>query len=267
MAVITLASGSGSPGVTTAALALALTWPRPVLLVEADPTGGSAIAAGWFRGRPPHSRGLVNLALAQRQGDLATGLRDVTMRIDGSNVDVVAGIRSPAQASTVTALWEPLAGTLRDLERFGTDVIVDAGRLGLVGAPMPLLRASDIVLLTTRATIPAVAGARGWATILRDELGGLGQGQNLGLLVIGDGRPYPAREVAQILTLPVVATLAWDPVHAEVFSQGSEQKRSGLDRGALARSVRAATSAIQSVVTGNRARVDRDVMATPQRSS
>ena len=40
MAVIVLVSASGSPGVTTAAVGLALSWPRPVLLVEADPTAG-----------------------------------------------------------------------------------------------------------------------------------------------------------------------------------------------------------------------------------
>ena len=44
MAVVALASASGSPGVTTTALGLALLWPRPVLLVEADPTGGSRLA-------------------------------------------------------------------------------------------------------------------------------------------------------------------------------------------------------------------------------
>ena len=34
MAVVALASASGSPGVTTTALGLALLWPRPVLLVH-----------------------------------------------------------------------------------------------------------------------------------------------------------------------------------------------------------------------------------------
>ena len=34
MAVICLTSASGSPGVTTTAVGLALCWPRPVLLVE-----------------------------------------------------------------------------------------------------------------------------------------------------------------------------------------------------------------------------------------
>ena len=50
MAMIALASASGSPGVTTTALGLALLWPRPILLVEADPTGGSGLLAGYFRG-------------------------------------------------------------------------------------------------------------------------------------------------------------------------------------------------------------------------
>jgi hypothetical protein len=266
MAVVTLASGSGAPGVTTSALALALTWPRPVLLIEADPTGASAISAGWFRGRPPHNRGLVNLAMAHRHGDLAAALHDVTLHVDGSTVDIVAGIRSPAQATTITPIWEPLAAALRGLERTGTDVIVDAGRLGLVGAPMPLLRAADAVLLTTRATIPAIAGVRGWATLLREDFTGLGQAQNLGLLVIGDGRPYPAREVGQILALPVVATLAWDPVNAETFSTGREHRR-GLDRGALARTVRAAASAIQAIIATNRARLEHGALVTPEASS
>ena len=57
MAVIALGSAAGSPGVTTSALGLALTWPRPVLLIEADPTGGSAILAGFFRGILAQTKG------------------------------------------------------------------------------------------------------------------------------------------------------------------------------------------------------------------
>ena len=68
MAVIALASAAGSPGVTTSALGLALTWPRPVLLIEADPTGGSAMLAGFFRGTTAHTAGLIDLAWAHREG-------------------------------------------------------------------------------------------------------------------------------------------------------------------------------------------------------
>ena len=49
MAIVVLTSASGSPGVTTTAVGMAFSWPRPVLLVEADPTGGSGILAGTSR--------------------------------------------------------------------------------------------------------------------------------------------------------------------------------------------------------------------------
>ena len=69
MALIVLTSASGSPGVTTTALGLALTWPRPVLLVEADPTGGSG-DAGRVLPRPdrPDPDSLIDLAFAHRDG-------------------------------------------------------------------------------------------------------------------------------------------------------------------------------------------------------
>lgn len=55
MAMITLVSASGAPGVTSTALALASSWPRPVLLVEADPSGSSALLAGFWRGSRDHT--------------------------------------------------------------------------------------------------------------------------------------------------------------------------------------------------------------------
>ena len=66
MAVIVLASASGAPGVTTTALGLALVWPRPVVLVDADPVGGSAILAGFCKGTEPHNDAMIRLALAHR---------------------------------------------------------------------------------------------------------------------------------------------------------------------------------------------------------
>ena len=49
MAVIVLAGPGGSPGVTTTALALALTWPRGVVLAECD--YGAPFVAALGRGR------------------------------------------------------------------------------------------------------------------------------------------------------------------------------------------------------------------------
>jgi cellulose biosynthesis protein BcsQ len=60
MAVIVLASASGSPGVSTTALGLTLNWHRPVLLVDADPTGSSSVFAGYFHGTQEPTGGLIN---------------------------------------------------------------------------------------------------------------------------------------------------------------------------------------------------------------
>ena len=42
--LIALCSAKGAPGVTTSGLALALSWPRPVVLAELDPAGGDVLA-------------------------------------------------------------------------------------------------------------------------------------------------------------------------------------------------------------------------------
>ncbi len=47
-----LVSPGGSPGCTTTALAVTLTWPQPVILAECDPAGGD-ILAGLFAGHLP----------------------------------------------------------------------------------------------------------------------------------------------------------------------------------------------------------------------
>src|SRR5699024_5857767 len=131
VALIVLTSASGSPGVTTTALGLALTWHRPVLLVEADPTGGSPVAAGELRGQLAPPEAMLELALAHQDGNLLETLAAVSITLPSSKVRFVAGIRSHEPAPSLLPLWEPLGIALRSLEDTGQDVIVDAGRLGL----------------------------------------------------------------------------------------------------------------------------------------
>ena len=50
MAILLLTSAGGSPGVTTLAVGLALTWPRPVLLADCDPGAHQSILAGYLAG-------------------------------------------------------------------------------------------------------------------------------------------------------------------------------------------------------------------------
>ena len=254
MSLITLTSAAGAPGVTTTALALALAWPRPVLLVEADPSGGSALLAGYLRGRIPHHRSLVDLGVAQRQGRLAEALSEVTVDLPDSSVHLIPGARSHAQAGTVTSIMEPLTTALRGLDRNGVDVIVDAGRLGMQDYPTPLRDRADLALLLMRTTLPAVGAARGWAKKLRSEFEAAGSLDNLAAVLVGEGHPYTERQVAKVIPLPIATTLAWDPVSAEVYHLGSPRRRR-FDASPLPRSITAAVSAFNSTIAANKAQL------------
>jgi len=229
VAIITLASASGSPGVTTTALGLALAWPRPVLLIEADPTGGSALLAGYWRGQRDQA-GLLELVMAERHGVLADALPRMVLAIEGTEVSVVAGTKSHEQAASLARLWDPLLLVLQDLA--GQDVIVDAGRLGLEYSPQPLVRYSDVTLLVTHSSLTGLAAARSWAATLAAEVM---PGHEVKIALVGEGRAYRAADVARVLGLPVVASIEWDPKRAAVFSAGTPfpPVRFGGEQGAV----------------------------------
>lgn len=257
MTVISLTSAKGAPGVTTSAVALALVWPRPVLLVEADVAGGSSILAGYFQGNQRHDRGLIDLAAAHRQGRLSEGLHEASLAFPNSNARFIPGLATPTQAGTMERLWEPIAAVLRGLESTGTDVIVDAGRLGAAGAPTPLIREADVTLLVTRTNLPAVAATRARAAVLRQELEARGTGEDaLWMLLVGEGQPFSKREVKSAVNLPEAATIAWDPVNAEVVSLGKTPANpKKWEASTFVRSARAAASEIDSIVRGRRERL------------
>ena len=125
MAVIALTSASGSPGVTTTAVAFAFLWPRPVVLVEADPTGGSAVLAGYFRGTREYDVGIIELALSALSPSDA--LREAIRLIPETHVSLLAGTRSRTQAAALRDVWAPLAETLGQLEENGQDVVIVLG--------------------------------------------------------------------------------------------------------------------------------------------
>lgn len=254
MAVITLCSASGSPGVSTTVLGLALSWPRPVLLVEADPTGGSSLLAGYFRGTRPYEAGLIELALSAL--DLRDAVADVARPVDGTTVSYIAGTRSHGQAAGLGDLWEALARVLADLDDTGTDVLVDAGRLGLAGSPAPLLSGSDLTLLVCRTRLPDLSAARSWAETLRQAAGT--PWRNPGVLLVGEGQPYRAAEISRVLGLPVVAAVADDPRAAAVFHHGAAPPRR-FDTGPLARSLAATAEAVGATIARRRTELTPEV--------
>lgn len=259
MAVIALCSASGSPGVTTTALGLALLWPRPVLLIEADPTGGSAILAGYFRGIRAYDQGLVELALSSAEvADLLP--RTAQPIVDSSTAAFIAGTRAHTQAAALDGLWRPLTSALHELESTGQDVIVDCGRLGLAGWPEPLLAEADLSLMLCRTHLPAISAARSWAEAAQR---GHPAWSHPAVLLVGEGQPYSAKEVSGALALPVLNVLADDPESAAVLHRG-ESTPARFDRSRLMRSLHAAISTIHATVSAHRAELASEVYSGVQ---
>lgn len=267
--LVTLVSAAGSPGVTSTALGLALHWPRPVVLVEADPSGGSGLLAGFFRGQLDQP-GLVDLVIAHRSDLLADALPRLLFPLEGSQASVLFGARSHEQAAGVAALWPPLLEVLSDLDPTGTDVIVDGGRL-IPGWPRPLVNGADVTLLVVDSDLPSLAAARSWAaTLLAEET----PGHATRLLVVGEGRPYSAREVARTLGVPVLASLEWAPGLARVYSHGqpppvpSWWRRLGRGADAASRAFQgsAYVRSLQAAAGALQALPDASVPAPPFRS-
>ena len=280
MAVLALTSAKGAPGVSTAALAMTLLWPRAALLAECDPAGGSSVLAGYLRGTVDHSRGLLPLALAQRHEALEQALWAQTVPLTGDphaasatpgagDRRLLPGLSDAAQAPSTAALWGPLGSLLASLERAGTDVIVDAGRLGAAHAPTALLRQADLVLLVMGTNLPAVAAAKARLNVLRADLSVTGSAgrtdarlSSLGLLLVGVGRPYSAKEISAVCGVPAVASLAWDPASAEVLAAGATPGRR-FEASPLVRSTRAAISASSALISQRRDRLAPPAPATP----
>ncbi|MCU0294592.1 MAG: hypothetical protein MUD05_00905 [Candidatus Nanopelagicales bacterium] len=219
MTVIALTSSKGSPGVTTTALALAWVWPevapaRRVLVVDADVAGGD-MTTGYLRGAVTSTDGLLGLA-GDRSSDVGAALWGHLIALDDDGTRLLlTGINDPAQARSLVGTWPNLASVFAKLhdEDPAVDVIVDLGR--------------------------RLAEER--AAAHEDPLG-------LGCVLVGECQPYSRAEIADAVGAPVVATIAWDPTAADVFSTGSPAGwRFG--RSPLLRSVRAAAAALGTAAT------------------
>lgn len=221
-----IAAGKGSPGATTLALGLALTWPTPVLLVEADPSGGS-VRRGYGQGANLAGRNLLGWRLAARRTDPVEAIWANTVQLAGGG-EVLPGLDTPAQASSIdyTLLARVLAG-------LDVDVIVDVGRIPGPAGVGPLIAVADRVVIALRSTLASVHAAQsaavtagGFMSQPHDGPAGVDDGRLVSTLV-GAGRPYPEDDVraAMAQTAPLAGTVAWDPVAAAVLSDGAPSPR------------------------------------------
>lgn len=216
MSVVVLVSAGHSPGVTTTALGLALEWPRPVLLVDAEPHPSQSVLAGYLQGQDPFGTGLWALLSAHRERrPLAEALARAVLDLpsaDGTVRQFLPGFANPGMVELFAPVWPEFSAALD--ERDG-DVIVDAGRLGNRGLPAALADGADALVMVTRTSLVDLVQLRLYLPLVTATAP-----DRLSLLLIGPGRPYTAGEIGSQFGVERVDALPWAPDDAQVWSHG-----------------------------------------------
>ncbi len=240
MAYLVLSSTGGAPGVTTLAVGLALTWPRPVLLADCDPGAHQAVLAGYLRGQSSKGKGLIRIAEAHRdRRPLRDVVMDQTMPLTNESTHArrfLPGFTKPGSANLFRGVWADLADTFNRLEDNGMDVIVDVGRVGSEGLPAPLVERAATVGVVTRCNLRAIMSASVHSAAFRDQAHLLTTDHGLGLFLIGEGKPYGHKEVSRALNMPILASIADDAVSAAHLSDSAARPRR-FDASPLAKSL------------------------------
>lgn len=252
MAVFTLCSASGAPGVTTSAFALARVWHlatagRSALLVDADPVGSALIPA--FAGAGIPSGGGILAVAAERASSADDILRRSVALDDEATCLVLTGVREPAQARPLGAVWTTLVEAAHELDGLGIDVLADGGRLGHRWEPQPLIEGADVAVLVTRTSLSSVALARpGLAELARRRPAGT----PVRLLVVGRPAPYSSREVARALNSDALPELPDDApgAHALLLAEAPSGR---LGRSGLLRAARQTAAALADATATSRA--------------
>jgi len=240
--LVAIAADKGAPGVTTASLALATVWPRPVLLAECDAAGGDLFyrlpaADG---GRLDPQRGLLSLAVAARRGIQPHQVWRHTQKLHGG-LDLLAGLVNAEQAAGLHQLWGQIGKVFAEVG--DVDVIADCGRLGVDGPFYDLLAHAAAVVLIARVTLEDVVRLRDRAVAVATGLANRGlSAAYLGVVVVADHKHFKRNiaEAGQALAqsgVParILGGLADEPRSAEML-RGQWGTR--LDRSLLIRTAR-----------------------------
>ncbi|MGW2823271.1 hypothetical protein ACWC24_20120 [Streptomyces sp. NPDC001443] len=252
MALIALAADKGSPGVTTAAVALAAVWPRRSLLVEADPAGGDLVyrSAAAHGGQLNPNIGMLSIAATARRGLVPDQLWDHVQPLSGG-LEVVTGLGIAEQAAGLAGLWPTLGqafAALADSPNAPADVIADCGRISGDTPAVELFPHAALVLLISRTEPEAIARVRDRAAALSAKLHGGPRGAaSLGNPVIGVVLVADPSDAGKLVNqvndmlvhaqtgARVVGTIAADTAGAE---QLAGRRRGRLDKSLLIRSAR-----------------------------
>lgn len=254
MGVAAFFSAKGSPGATTTALLAAALWPRPAVLVDADPDGGDvALRLPSEAGTPVDAgRGLLTLLPLARRQLAPSVVREHAQTLLGG-VEVVAGLAGPEQSGAVGPLWATLATAFRDVP--DADVLVDLGRLHSQSAHATLAREADAVVCVLRLTVASVIHSRERLRALEPTLRSSdGRRPRVGLVVVAPaGSERDVNQVAESIqaaapSVELFGQLALDTAAAEMFD-GRPVTRP--ERTLLVRSGRRVVGSIAASVAGH----------------
>lgn len=240
MALFTVASAKGSPGVSITAVALAARWPTDCILADLDPAGGDvALRYRSATGEPlDTNQGLLSLGAAVRSGRGQVDVDSHLQMISGG-LPTLVGVSSPSQVQGMGQAWIHLATSLGGLP--DRDVIADCGRVTPGSATLSVLHNSDAVLLMTRPSLEGVAHLRERIRELREglRLGGVdGVPVGIGVLTSSrDSRSVPdLQRLLDAAELParVLGVVAEDVKAADALRVGAGNR---IHRSLLMRSI------------------------------
>lgn len=222
MTVIALASIKGSPGITTAATALAASWPsgRRVLLVEADPFGGDLAP----RYGSTITNGLASLFAAARRSLTPDAIWDHVDHLPGG-LPVLFGLSNVQGAVANEKAWPAIAEALGALD---ADVVIDAGRLlpNFAGGIRDVLAQSDVLLVLCDPTLEGIVHLRAALPGLVAEM----RGRALLVIPTGSGG-YSGTEIERTLGVDVGPPMPDDRKAADALANKRAIAR--LERSAL----------------------------------
>lgn len=155
--LVAVCADKGSPGVTTAALAVAAAWPSAAVVVEADPYGGDlAIRVRTRAGAAlPEAPTILTLATAARTHEDPELVQRYAHRLN-DQVGVVPGHLVAEQISGVRD-WTPLATCLAGST---VPIVADLGRIHSGSPVMPVAAAADALVVVARGDVGSVIRLR-----------------------------------------------------------------------------------------------------------
>ncbi len=213
MAVIVITSAKSSPGVSLAAFGLVHCWPRAIVGMELDESGGT-----WaYRHGLSCEPGLASLAATQQplEAQLAAAHGH---RLSESKALVCA----PKEGSIVRAAAGWLGERLLAWPE-GDDLLIDIGRVRTGDHENNALNRADVVLLMTGTRPEELASA---AAVIADLATAIRRTTPLYLLFVASG-PYSADEAADALDelvkrriLRIAGSVPFDPKSAREVCDG-----------------------------------------------